>query len=125
MTWDIEATNEFVEWYESLDEESSARVDAAVDKLEEDGPSLGRPFVDTIATSKTGHLKELRPMGGNLRVLFKFDVRRAAILLVGGDKTGDWVGWYDRNIPLAEQLYEIYIEELINEGIIESDRGST
>ena len=112
-------------WYESLDEESSARVDAAVGKLEADGPALGRPFADTISASRTGHLKELRPLGGNLRVLFKFDVRRTAILLLGGDKTGDWVGWYERSIPIADELYETYITELIKEGVIEPPRGST
>jgi hypothetical protein len=48
-------------------------------------------------------MKELRPAGTSIRILFIFDPRRQAILLLGGDKAGNWKSWYDRNIPVADQ----------------------
>ena len=56
-------------------------------------------------------MKELRSFGGNLRALFAFDPERRAIVLVGGDKAGDWAGWYERNIPIADDLYDEYLRE--------------
>ncbi len=91
---------------------------AAVDKLEERGPALGRPFVDTIEGSRHSNMKELRPPGGNIKVHFAFDPRRTAILLLGGDKTGRWKEWYEEMIPVADRLYEEYLEELRGEGEI-------
>jgi hypothetical protein len=62
-----------------------------VDLLAERGPDLGRRLVDRIHSSRHHHMKELRPAkGGALRVLFMFDPRRQVILLLGGDKSGDW-----------------------------------
>jgi len=60
------------------------------------------------------HLKELRPGSAGrseIRVLFAFDPTRSALLLLGGDKAGNWQRWYRANIPLAEQLYLEYTEE--------------
>ena len=65
-----------------------------------------------------GNLKELRPLGGSLRVLFVFDPRRSAILLLGGDKAGQWQRWYVEMIPLAERLYAEYLAELRREGLL-------
>ena len=84
----------------------------------ERGPTLGRPFVDTIEGSRFPNMKELRPPGGNIRVLFAFDPRRTAILLLGGDKTGRWKAWYEENVPAADALYEEHLEELREEGEI-------
>jgi hypothetical protein len=61
-------------------------------------------------------MKELRPMGSNIRVMFAFDPRRTAILLIGGDKTGRWREWYEKMIPMADQLYVDHLEELRAEG---------
>lgn len=116
MSWEVEGTDEFADWYSWLSDEEAESVDAAVEKLEELGPTLGRPLVDTISDA-SDHLKELRPLGGNLRILFRFDPRRTAILLVGGDKTNDWEGWYQRTIPLAESLYDDYLTDLMLEGL--------
>jgi hypothetical protein len=91
-------------------------ISTAVAMLEERGPGLGRPWVDTITGSRNPHMKELRPRGGHLRILFAFDPRRTAILLLGGDKTGRWQSWYVEAIPLADQLYDGYLEELRREG---------
>jgi hypothetical protein len=64
-------------------------------------------------------MKELRPLGSNIRVLFAFDPRRTAILLIGGDKTDRWQEWYEEMIPMADRLYEVHLEELRREGEIQ------
>ena len=56
-----------------------------------------------MAGSSFHNMKELRPAGTSIRILFIFDPDRQAILLLGGDKAGSWRRWYDRNIPIAEQ----------------------
>jgi hypothetical protein len=114
--WEVEGTDQFADWYANLDESLQIRVDAAISWLEEKGPALDRPFVDTIKTSRHGHMKELRPRGGSLRILFVFDPRRTAILLLGGDKTDRWQEWYKDMIPLADKLYDDYLVELTQEG---------
>lgn len=62
-------------------------------------------------------MKELRPRGGFLRILFGFDPRRAAILLIGGDKRDHWTLWYEQTVPVADQLYDDHLEELKREGV--------
>jgi hypothetical protein len=54
-------------------------------------------------------MKELRSTGGHVRILFAFDPARQAILLLGGDKTGNWKGWYQENIPQADELYDKHL----------------
>jgi hypothetical protein len=116
MSWAVEGTDQFSEWYWGLEEKEQDAVNAAVDLLLDKGPALGRPIVGEIAGSTIKNLKELIPPSGNLRILFVFDPRRTAILLVGGDKTGRWHEWYAEMIPIAESLYEAYLEELRQEG---------
>ena len=111
--WDVYVVNEVRDWIESLDDATHARVVAAIDLLAEHGPGLGRPLVDTIHGAKVANLKELRP--GSVRVLFAFDPWRSSILLVAGDKAGQWNAWYDEAIPLAEQRYETYLKERAEE----------
>ena len=108
----------FREWYLALDEAAADAVGAAVDMLAETGPSLGRPLVDRIQGSAHHNMKELRVSTGGrrLRVLFVFDPRSAAVLLIGGDKTGRWSQWYRDAVPLADELYESYLRELHSEG---------
>lgn len=78
-----------------------------------------QPLVDTLAGSKLANLKELRVhRDGHLRILFVFDPRRTAILLLGGDKTRQWAEWYRWAIPEAERLYDMYLEELRREGLL-------
>ena len=122
MAWEVEGTDEFAQWYRGLDERDQDLVDAVVERLAASGPTLGRPFVDTVEGSSIPNLKELRTRaatGGQLRVLFVFDPRRTAILLLGGNKAGQWRAWYERTIPMAEELYAIYLRELREEGLIE------
>lgn len=82
------------------------------------GPGLGRPLVDRIAGSRHTNMKELRPLRGNVRILFVFDPRRMAILLIGGDKTNRWKDWYDAMIPVADRLYDEHLRTLRDEGLL-------
>jgi len=63
-------------------------------------------------------MKELISFGGNLRALFAFDPLRQAIILLGGDKTDNWDGWYTQNVPLGDELYDDYLTYLRSEGRI-------
>ena len=87
--------------------------------LERLGPQLRRPYADTIDGSRHSGMKELRTQaaGRPLRTFFAFDPRRSAILLIGGDKTGD-DRFYERMILLADRLYDSYLDELEQEGLI-------
>jgi hypothetical protein len=118
VAWDVEVTDEFRAWWSTLTEDQQDIVQPAVEALAEVGPTLGRPLVDTLRDSRHTNMKELRPRPGNLRVLFAFDPRRTAILLIGGDKTGQWRAWYTRTIPLADDLYDDYLKELHIEGLL-------
>jgi hypothetical protein len=64
-------------------------------------------------------MKELRPPVANIRILFAFDPRRAAIFLIGGDKTNRWQSWYRTMIPVADRLYDDHLAELRREGLIQ------
>lgn len=118
MAWEIEYTDQFGAWFENLDEGVQDAVVAAVEVLSDRGPELKRPLVDTIKVSRYANMKELRPPGGNLRILFAFDPRRMAILLIGGDKTNRWDEWYRENVPIADALYAEHLEELNEEGLL-------
>jgi hypothetical protein len=112
--WEVYQTDEVAGWMERLrrdDPAAADHVEAAVDVLSEYGPTLGRPLVDTLTGSKIANLKELRPRQTTIRVLFVFDPWRSAILLIAGDKAGQWKTWYDRAIPRAEELFEVYLKE--------------
>jgi hypothetical protein len=117
--WNVEITDEFVDWFFGLDENEQESVRASIEILEQIGPSLGRPHVDTVAGSKFPNMKELRTQhrGRPIRSFFAFDPRRAAILLIGGDKTGN-KRFYDEMIPIADRLYELHLAELRKEGSI-------
>src|SRR5687768_5416868 len=107
MPWDIEVTDEYLEWYYSLTAAQQEDVDERIELLEAKGPHVGAPYVKRIQQSKLANLKELRcSSDGCLRALFAFDPRRVCIILLGGDKTGEWNDWYDENVPQAEAIYE-------------------
>ena len=114
----MELTNQARDWYLALSVKDQQAIGGAIDLLAEKGPALGRPAVDTIARSRHPNMKELRSFGGHLRALFAFDPRRVAIVLLGGDKHEDWSGWYERNVPLADDRYDDYLDELRSEGLI-------
>ncbi|HVC35042.1 MAG TPA: type II toxin-antitoxin system RelE/ParE family toxin [Chloroflexota bacterium] len=121
MGWDVEYTDEFGAWWESRSDDQQERIVALVGLLEERGPTLGRPYTDTLSGSSIPNLKELRVPTtdeGVLRILFAFDLLRVAILLLGGDKTGAWNDWYKWAIAEAERLYEGHLVQLRREGLL-------
>jgi hypothetical protein len=119
LVWEVEYTDEFGEWWETLTKDQQNFLDAAIDKLQIAGPALGRPLADTVSGSRYPNMKELRPIGSHIRVFFAFDPLRTAILLIGGDKSGRWKKFYDEMIPVADALYEEHIEQLRREGVLE------
>ena len=117
--WDVEYTDEFGEWWNGLTDAEQESVRAYVRLLEERGPQLGHPYSSGISRSKHAHMRELRVQhrGHPYRVLYAFDPRRTAILLIGGDKTGN-DRWYEGFVPLADRLYDEHIAVLRKEGLI-------
>lgn len=119
--WEVEGTDEFADWYQRLSDEQAGAIDARIDMLQDVGPDLGRPVVDSIKGSRHHNMKELRcSKDGALRVLFAFDPIRRAVLLLGGNKADEsaWGEWYRTAIPHADELYDIYLSELREEGLL-------
>jgi hypothetical protein len=110
MAWDVEYTDQFEAWWNDLSDAEQAEINAKVDLLQEHGPSLTRPHSDVITTSRHSHMKELRGKvhERHLRVLYAFDPRRTALLLIGGDKTGD-SKWYQKFVPVADDLFDRHL----------------
>lgn len=117
MHWDVEYTDEFGQWWQGLTEAEQEALAASVRLLEYRGPALGHPHSSGINGSRHGHMRELRTQqaGRPFRTLYAFDPRRMAILLIGGDKTGD-DRWYEANVPIADKLYDEHLEQLLREG---------
>jgi hypothetical protein len=117
MGYTLVMTPEARAWLHDLrrrDRPSAILVGQAIGMLLEAGPELGRPLADRIRHSRLSNLKELRPGsagGSEIRILYIFDPRRNAVLLVTGDKTGQWDAWYRKAIPLAEERYEDYLKQ--------------
>jgi hypothetical protein len=114
VPWEVEGTDEFAAWYGALDAGAQDSVNYLVAKLEEAGPTLRRPAADTVVGSRFPNMKELRINTPPLRIFFAFDPRRTAILLIGGDKTGD-TSFYDRMIPISDDLFEEHLRHLETE----------
>ena len=119
MTWDVEFTSEFQEWWDSLTGDQQEDVAFSVRLLMELGPALGHPYSSKVVTSRFAQMRELRSQSGGkpLRTLYAFNPLRTAILLVGGDKTGD-DRWYDTFVPQADRIFENHLNELRQEGRI-------
>jgi hypothetical protein len=118
MVWNVEYTDEFGAWWDTLEVSEQESLDASVRLLEERGPTLGFPHSSGLGSSKHGHMRELRTQHGGhpLRTLYAFDPRRTAILLIGGDKTGN-DRWYEEFVPVADRLYDDHLEQLQKEGL--------
>ncbi len=119
MSWEIEYTNEFELWWQTLREEQQDDIVSVVQLLEEKGTQLPFPYSSDIKGAKNSHLRELCIQSGGkpIRIFYAFDPRRVAILLIGGDKTGD-KRFYEKYIPIADRLYEEYLQEISREGLI-------
>lgn len=116
--WEISLHQDVEAWYLSIcgsDPETADLIEQAIDQLAAEGPSLGRPLVDRIQGSKYHNMKELRPASTGateIRILFAFDPVREAVLLVAGDKSGNWEGWYREAVPLADSRYADHLKAL-------------
>ena len=117
MSYRLEIVAEVRDWLHRLrrsDRASAILVGQAITALIEEGPSLGRPLADRIKGSRIHNLKELRPGSAgatDIRILFLFDPARNAVLLVAGDKAGQWTSWYREAIPFAEERFASYLKE--------------
>lgn len=113
MPWTVEYTDEFEAWWNDLSEDEQEDVSASVGLLERRGPFLGFPHTSDIKGSRHGQLRELRVQhqGDPYRVFYAFDPRRAAILLVGGNKAGD-DRFYERMVPFADDIYSTHLKQL-------------
>lgn len=113
MAYEVEFTHEFEQWWEGLTEAEQESVDFSVRLLEERGIHLKRPHADAVHGSKYPNMRELRVQhqGRPYRVLYAFDPRRTAILLLGGDKTGN-AAWYEEFVPRADAIYALHLKEI-------------
>jgi len=119
MAYEVEVTDEWLEWFNQLTAEEQEEIAAAIGLLENRGPQLPFPYSSGVSSSRHSHMRELRTQvhGRPFRTLYAFDPRRVAILLIAGDKTGD-DRWYDVFVPKADDLYDEHLEILRKEGLI-------
>jgi hypothetical protein len=117
VAWEVEFTEEFGAWWDTLTDDQQDDVAHCVGMLAELGPALGFPYSSKVNASRHGHMRELRTQsaGRPLRTLYAFDPLRTAVLLFGGDKTGD-DRWYEKAVPLADRLYDQHLKELKKKG---------
>jgi len=113
MAWEVEVSDEFRDWYEGLPTDLRSAIATGVDRLVANGPELGRPFADTLKGSQFANMKELRIQhrGRPYRILFIFDPRRNAYLILGGDKSGNQ-RWYHEAIRSADAIYARHLKEI-------------
>lgn len=116
VAYEVEFTGEFEAWWETLDEREQDAVARVVRLLEEKGPALPYPHSSGVEGSGFSHMRELRiqHLGHPYRVLYAFDPRRVALLLIGGDKTGQ-DRWYEQFIPVADRIYEAHLKAIREE----------
>jgi hypothetical protein len=108
---EVVATDEFANWYDGLSAGDAEAVARGAERLEKLGVALGFPHSSALKGTKLP-LRELRIQSGGrpLRVVYAFDPLRQAVLLIGGDKTGD-TRFYEVLIPQAERIWEQYLAE--------------
>ncbi len=116
MAWEVEFSDEFGRWWDGLNAFEQKSVDFTVSLLQQVGPTLKMPHSSAIEMSRHKHMRELRVQheGRPYRILYAFDPRRTAILLIGGDKTGN-NRWYEEYVPLADAIYDQHLKELETE----------
>lgn len=120
MKYEVEYIDEFEQWWVTLDASAQVAIEAkGVKFLEEKGPNLPFPYSSDVKQSRHRNMRELRVQhkGEPYRILYAFDPRRVAILLLGGNKVGN-DRWYEENVPKADKLYDQYLIELTDEGLI-------
>lgn len=113
MKCEVEFSDLFYLWWKTLSEKQQNDIAAAVGLLEEQGVTLGYPRSSKLRSSRQSRMRELRVQidGDPYRVLYAFDSRRVAVLLVGGCKRGV-SRWFEQMIPLADKLFDAHLHEL-------------
>lgn len=119
MEWEVEYTDQFAEWWDGLALLEQEALAAVIVNLQRHGAALAFPYSSGVRLSQHPHMRELRVQhrGKPYRILYAFDPRRVAILLIGGDKTGN-DRWYEEMVPLADRLYNEHIRTLNDEGLL-------
>ena len=115
VPWTVQFADEFKSEFDALDDEIQDEIAALGNMLKYLGPQLGRPRVDTLKGSRYANMKELRfsARGGEWRVAFAFDTKRAAILLVAGDKSGgSQTRFYKILIEKADVRFDAHLARL-------------
>ncbi|MCL2721247.1 MAG: type II toxin-antitoxin system RelE/ParE family toxin [Treponema sp.] len=114
--WEVEYTDEFEKWWDTLNDDEKKQVALTVNLLQEKGTSLSFPYSSQIKQSRHNSMRELRSQckGHPLRTFYAFDPRRTAILLIGGDKTGN-DNFYEEMIPKADKIFDEYLKEIQEE----------
>ena len=114
--WNVEFTDEFEEWWNSLNEDEQEAVAILVNLLRKEGIALKFPYSSDVKQSRHGNMRELRSQckGHPLRTFYAFDPRRTAILLIGGDKTGN-DDFYNKIVPKADKIFDEYLKEIQEE----------
>jgi len=109
---EVIVTDEFRGWYEDLSQAEQDSVTYAVSQLEEKGVALGFPLSSALEETRYA-LRELRVQhhGKPYRVIYAFDPKRQAVLIVGGNKAGDG-RFYARMIQIAEKVWEEYLRAI-------------
>lgn len=121
MAWKIVVVEPALSWLHGLrrtDRDTLIQVSQAVAALQEEGPALGRPLVDTIKGSVLSNLKEAPPRLGRRHgsaVAVRVRPGPPRRHLVGGDKAGNWSGWYRVAVPQAEQAYAEHLKRIDGE----------
>lgn len=115
MAWTVITHPAVDEWLATMDKDTFEQIAAAVRELRDKGPALGRPLADTVKASRHKNMKELRPGSSGsseVRILFAFDTIRQAVLLVAGDKSGQWNRWYKRAIAVADNRFDEHLKRI-------------
>lgn len=115
--WKVDVVETFEEWWDGLTENEQIEISAVVKLLRQMGPTLGFPYSFGIEGAKYSHMRELRIQfkGKPYRILYAFDPKRTAMLLVGGNKTGK-DRWYKKHVPIADKLFREHLKTLDKKG---------
>ncbi len=119
VDWIVEIGDEFEPEFDALHEDAQTEMLALTRLLQQFGPHLGRPRVDTLSGSRHANMKELRfrAADGEWRVAFAFDPKRTAILLVAGDKSGGSEKRFYRGLlRKADERFAAHLARLKKEG---------
>ena len=119
MGWVVDIADEFEPEFDALSEDVRTEILALSRLLQQFGPRLGRPWVDTLNDSRHRNMKELRfhTADGQWRVAFAFDTKRRAVLLAAGDKSGgSEKRFYRRLIRKADDRFDAHLARLLTEG---------